>query len=146
MTEELNTNPTATTADAPITPIATPVETPVTPPIIEPVPEPIAPAEPAPAPVSPTPAPAPTPAPETNNAIQRLLIKAKEKIQFRKRAKLDKVVAKAKEQGSITNDQVEKLLHVSDATASRYLSELVRTGRLRRVSAKGRGARYAPAQ
>jgi len=39
----------------------------------------------------------------------------------------------AKEKGEITNDDVEKLLHVSDRSASRYLNELVRQGRLKRI-------------
>ena len=52
----------------------------------------------------------------------------------------------ARAQGGVTNDQVEKLLRVSDATASRYLAQLTKTGRLRLVKAVGRGARYAPVQ
>ena len=52
----------------------------------------------------------------------------------------------AKAQGGVTNDQAQKLLRVSDATASRYLAQLVKSGRLRLVKAVGRGARYAPAQ
>ena|SRR3989344_1652808 len=69
------------------------------------------------------------------------LTKALESIQFRKRAKLEKIIRLVTEKHTITNDQVEKLLHVSDATATRYLAQLVREGRLRKVGPDGR-ARY----
>ena len=36
---------------------------------------------------------------------------------------------------TIKNDDVEKLLRVSDSTAQRYLGQLVREGKLRRVGA-----------
>jgi len=157
MAEELNTNPAPPAVDAPVTPVETPIETPAVQ-----TPEPIAPASaeattdkpmepvlapisPAPAPPTPTPPP-PTPAPEASSTIQRLLAKAKEKIQFRKQAKLEKIMVFAKAQGGVTNDQAQNLLRVSDATASRYLSQLVKSGRLRLVKAVGRGARYTPAQ
>jgi len=39
----------------------------------------------------------------------------------------------AKKKGEITNDDVEKLLHVSDDTATRYLFQLVKEGKLLRV-------------
>ncbi|OJI06270.1 hypothetical protein BK004_04735 [bacterium CG10_46_32] len=158
MTEELNTNITPPAVDAPVAPVEAPIEIPAAPspaPPTEPTPEPITPVKPAPAPVSPAPAPTPTPpvptpppapAPVADNTIQRLLAKAKEKIQFRKQAKLEKIMVFAKAQGSVTNDQAQKLLRVSDATATRYLAQLVKTGRLRPVKAVGRGARYTPAQ
>ncbi len=86
-------------------------------------------------------------APREINDLKSLLQKAKEKIQFRKRAKLEKIMAaasnKASQVGSgeasrtgITNNDVQKLLRCSDATATRYLSELVKQGRLRRVGEK----------
>ncbi len=71
------------------------------------------------------------------------LAKALEVIQFRKKAKLEKIMKLAREKHSITNDQVQKLLRISDATASRYLSELVRQGRLRQLGIRG-SARYEP--
>ena len=55
---------------------------------------------------------------------RELLTKAREMIQFRKRKKLDKVMGMFLKQSSITNDEVEKLLHISDATATRYLEQL----------------------
>ena len=150
MIEEQNTNPAPTAVDAPTIPVETPVASPITEPEppATPASEPIAPVEPMSIPVSPapTPTPPPAPAPVADNVIQRLLAKAKEKIQFRKQAKLEKIMVFAKAQGGVTNDQAQKLLRVSDATASRYLAQLTKSGRLRLVKAVGRGARYAPPQ
>jgi hypothetical protein len=63
----------------------------------------------------------------------------------RKEVRLAKVVELAKEKGRITNDDIEKLLHVSDATASRYGTILVQRGQLKREG-KGRAAKYMPSQ
>lgn len=82
-----------------------------------------------------------SPAPSVN--LKSLLAKAMEIIRFRKNAKLEKIVKFAQEKGSITNDQAQTLLRISDATASRYLLELTRQGRLKR-SGQGRGAKYLP--
>ncbi len=71
------------------------------------------------------------------------LAKALESIQFRKKAKLEKIMKLANEKKVITNDDVEKLLHVSDATATRYLSTLVKQNRLK-VSGNRRSVRYEP--
>lgn len=81
-------------------------------------------------PVPGTVVPAPTP---VEPAIKSFLSRALEALQIGKRAKLDKILAEAKKKHSITNDGVEKLLRVSDATATRYLSQLVKEGKLRRV-------------
>jgi hypothetical protein len=89
-----------------------------------------------PKPEIPQPSPAPQPVPPTNPTtsitIKDRLYAALEKIQFRKRAKLDKVLALAAKKRSIKNDDVEELLKVSDSTAQRYLNQLVREGKLRR--------------
>jgi len=110
---------------------------------------------PAPAPSPAELQPAPIPAPEQTPIVQpsapvlvqpnprSLLSKALAAIQFRKKAKLEKILKLATEKHSITNDNVEKLLRVSDATATRYLAHLVREGRLRKVGPDGR-ARYEP--
>lgn len=63
----------------------------------------------------------------------------------KKEARLIKVVELAKEKGRITNDDIEKLLHVSDATASRYGTILVQRGLLKREG-KGRGTQYYSVQ
>lgn len=59
--------------------------------------------------------------------------------------RLEKILAFARTEASknesITNDMVEKLLHVSGATATRYLNMLVLRGKLRREG-RTRGVRY----
>ncbi len=42
-------------------------------------------------------------------------------------------MALAQKRGSNTNNSVELLLHVSDATATRYISTHVKAGRLERI-------------
>ena len=44
--------------------------------------------------------------------------------------------------GKITNDEVQKLLGVSDATATRYLDELEKQGKVKQVGEKGRFVYY----
>lgn len=118
-----------------------PAETPAAPePVIEP-PQP----EEAPVVESPKEVPPPT---QVSHAPTILTIKdrayaAFEKIRFNKRRKLDKIVALAKEKGRIKNDDVEKLLRVSDSTAARYLKQLVLEARLF-VTKKENDAWYEP--
>lgn len=85
-----------------------------------------------PTPVVPTPVIVPSPPSTSSGQAKSFLAKALEAIQFRKRKKLEKIMKFVNEKGSATNDQIEKLLHVSDATANRYLSQLTREHRLRR--------------
>lgn len=73
--------------------------------------------------------------------IKSLLIKAQAKIQFNKQKKLDKIIQLAQKKQIITNDDVQKLLRVSDATATRYLVKLVQQGRVTRVGSP-RDAKY----
>ena len=77
------------------------------------------------------------------NKIFELLAKAKNAIQFRKRKKLDKVMSLFLKQSKITNDEVEKFLHVSDATATRYLSELEKEGKIKQNGKTGKGVSYS---
>jgi hypothetical protein len=77
------------------------------------------------------------------SSLTGLLQKALAKIQFRKRKKLDKILELARQKGKITNDDVQKLLGTSDATATRYLAQLVREARLRR-SGNTAGVVYKP--
>lgn len=44
--------------------------------------------------------------------------------------------------GRVTNNDVEVLLGVSDATATRYLSELEQDGEVRQVGSTGKGVYY----
>lgn len=77
------------------------------------------------------------------NPILALLTKARVVIQGRKRKKLDKIMSLLEKQQSITNDQVEKFLHISDATATRYLSILEKEGRIKQTGKTGRGVLYS---
>lgn len=74
--------------------------------------------------------------------IQELLEKAKLAIQGRKRIKLDKIMNLFAKQTNITNDEVEKYLHVSDATATRYLSILEKEGKIKQEGKTGKGVLY----
>jgi len=106
-----------------------------------------------PIPVSPTPEPINLPTPPLEGGqnppsplyqggtIRNLLLKAKEMIQFRKRKKLEKILGLAQTKQKITNNDVEKFLRVSDATATRYLSQLVKEGKLTQAGRRG-GAFY----
>ena len=58
-----------------------------------------------------------------------------------KQKRFDKIIAYARTKPHITNDEIEKLLHVSDATASRYTKILVAQGLLR-AEGRGRGTIY----
>ena len=86
-----------------------------------------------------------TPSPTSNTSPQAardLLVKARAKIQTKKQIKLEKVMTLFNTKEKITNDDVEKLLHVSDATALRYLKELVKQGKIQRVGKTGAGVEY----
>ena len=63
-------------------------------------------------------------------------------IQLRIQKTLLKVMALFAKQTEITNDEVEKLLHVSDATATHYLAKLEKRGKIRQVGTTGRGVKY----
>ncbi|MEK9185663.1 MAG: hypothetical protein AAB863_02705, partial [Patescibacteria group bacterium] len=83
-----------------------------------------------------TSAPLPTPlssADQRNSFIRDLLTKANKALRERKIKKLEKIVELAKWNDTIVNDDIEKMLHVSDATATRYLNELVKQNKLVRL-------------
>lgn len=123
---------------------------------LPPEPEPFDPAQdkPTPAPeprqaamanASVAPAPASTSSPQATHPAQTgrdLLVKARATIQDRKRKKLDKILEALNTKGKITNDEVEKLLHVSDATATRYLSALEKEGKIQQVGKTGKAVEY----
>jgi hypothetical protein len=77
------------------------------------------------------------------NKILELLAKAKNAIQFRKRKKLDKIMTLFLKKSKITNDEVEKFLHVSDATAERYLNILEKENKIKQVGKTGHAVSYS---
>ncbi|MFZ2719995.1 MAG: winged helix-turn-helix transcriptional regulator, partial [Minisyncoccia bacterium] len=120
-------------------------------PVTEPLPVTIPEAAPTPPPV-PIPAdvgltkshmpPVPLPAPSTlSETARELLVKARDILQIGKQKKLDKIMAAIEVNGKITNNEVEKLVRVSDATATRYLDILEKQGRIKRIG-MGRGVEY----
>jgi predicted HTH transcriptional regulator len=90
--------------------------------------------------MQPTPAqPVAFPAPFRQNDLwQKFLNKLSE----RKSKKLERVMKAFEKTGKLTNDEVEKLLHVSDATATRYLDQLEKEGRIRQVGKTGKYTYY----
>lgn len=62
--------------------------------------------------------------------------------QEKKRKKIDAILDLFAKQTNLTNDEVEKLLHVSDATATRYLEQLEKEGKIKQVGKTGKGVTY----
>lgn len=96
------------------------------------------------------PQPQPTPAPvfvepqQGKISLARsLLIKARNTLQFRKRKKLDKTMTLFLKKSKITNKDVGDLLHVSDATATRYLDILEKENRIKQVGKTGHAVSYS---
>ena len=160
-------------AESPQTPVSDGLPSAPTEPILESTPE-AAPSEPA-EPVSEAAqevvaaesqsesgSPEPEPAPRTQGAAsaasatsaasgktpeqdRELLKIARAKIQTKKQLKLEKIMTLFEKKKEVTNDDVEKLLHCSDATARRYLNELVKQGKLKRIGTTGAGVSYIKA-
>lgn len=106
-----------------------------------PIPEPQEP-QPTPPPQEATPLSVPAIIPPQNK-IRELLTKARNAIQTRKRKKLEKIMTMFAKQTKITNDEVEKLLHVSDATATRYLTILKKENKIKQTGKTGKGVSYS---
>jgi len=66
-----------------------------------------------------------------------------DKVQIGKRKKLEKIMTLFLKHSKITNDEVEKLLHVSDATATRYLSQLEKEGKIKQTGKTGHAVSYS---
>ena len=151
-TETLTPEPAEATQPAPTEPVietppAAQVET-LTP---TQIPEPVTQA-PTPAPVAPTtPTPAqvvasvvvPITAQTFTKSIRELFTKAQLAIQNRKGKKIDRVMTLFAKQTMITNNEVEKLLHISDSTATRYLNTLTKEGKIKQNTKKGHTTSYS---
>jgi predicted HTH transcriptional regulator len=60
----------------------------------------------------------------------------------KKQGNEEKVLAFLHDNESATNNDIEKLLQVSDATATRYLSELKQEGKIEQLGITGRSVKY----
>lgn len=123
-------------------------------------PAPAAPETPAPAePQEATPEAAPEPLPElppsraesagvASPGLPAATVQLRERAlaarQARGEERRESILALARHKKSITNNDVELHTHVSDATATRDLEQLVKDGRLKRVGKQGRPT-YEPA-
>lgn len=79
---------------------------------------------------------------QTQNRMHELQAKEQLAIKNKKQKKLDLVMNLFLKKSKITNDEVEKFLHVSDATATRYLSELEKEGKIKQVGKTGHAVSY----
>lgn len=59
-----------------------------------------------------------------------------------KKGRKEKILNILKKEGKITNNKIESLLGVSDATATNYLQELENEGKIEQVGGTGRGVFY----
>ena len=107
---------------------------------LSPEPEPIDPEPPSTAASAPAPV---VPQAGILHAVRDVLVKARVAIQDHKRKKRDKIMQALNTKNKITNDEVEKLLHVSDATATRYLSALEKENKIKQVGKTGTGVVYS---
>lgn len=64
------------------------------------------------------------------------------KIQIGKRKKLEKIMTLFLKKKNITNDEVEKYLHISDATATRYLNILEKENKIKQTGKTGKSVFY----
>ena len=99
--------------------------------------------EPAPTPQPPAPEPPAPTTPSTKPNSRELLAQGRAKVQEKKQKKLDKIMELLNTKDKVSNADVEKLLRVSDATATRYLSALQKQGKIRKVGKTGRSVFYA---
>jgi hypothetical protein len=108
-------------------------------------PEPVSESKPEPEKPKPIPEviPAVTIISKSKSLARELLVKARNMIQFRKRKKLDKVMTLFLKKSKITNDEVEKFMHVSDATATRYLSQLEKENKIKQSGKTGKSVFYS---
>lgn len=91
--------------------------------------------------IAPTPAP-PLPPPTIRDRVRDFLAKANATLLLRRTKKQLKIMELLAKKGRITNDDVEKFLHVSDATATRYLSKLEKSGLIKQTGRSGRSVFY----
>lgn len=65
-----------------------------------------------------------------------------EKQKTEKQTRKERILLMIRERGSVTNNDIEKALGVSDASATNYLQELEREGKIERIGERGRFVSY----
>lgn len=65
-----------------------------------------------------------------------------QKQQTKKQSQKEKILQMIREKGKVTNDDIEKMLGVSDASVTNYLSELEREGNIEQIGERGRFVSY----
>lgn len=90
----------------------------------------------------PTPTSAEPVSPQPRSLAGQLIAKAREAIQTRKRKKIDRILDLFAKRTNINNNQVADFLHVSDATATRYLQVLENENKIRQVGKTGKSVSY----
>lgn len=73
--------------------------------------------------------------------IKRVIV-FKNTQQKEKQEKKEKILNELQNKQKITNNDVEKLLNVSDATATRYLDELEKQGKIKQIGKTGKHVYY----
>ncbi len=76
------------------------------------------------------------------NIVQKLLVKARAKIQERKQKKLDKIMTLFEAKPQITNKDIQKLLRISRVSAFRYFNILEKQNRIKQVGNTGKSVFY----
>jgi len=69
-------------------------------------------------------------------------IKSRESKAINRVNNLDLILEFLGQNSYVTNNDIEKLLKVSDATATRYLDELEKQGKIEQIGEKGRSVKY----
>jgi Fic family protein len=79
---------------------------------------------------------------QKEDGLAKGLKKYVEKTKRQKKQRKSKIINLLKQKEKITNNDVEKLLGVSDATATNYLDELEKKGKIEQIGKTGRSVYY----
>jgi len=79
---------------------------------------------------------------EDSDEAEELRTEATNAVHVRIEKRKERIVGVARKDGRITNDGVEDMFCIGDATAGRYLRQLVNEGKLVKVGKTGRGVYY----
>lgn len=80
--------------------------------------------------------------PKVENNLREMSAHGREKIQEKKDKRLEKVFQRITYKGRVTHEEIQKLLRVSSATATRYLDQLEKQGQIRQVGKTGQSVYY----